>query len=361
MANEDGTVSESEAVADLLGEAAPTALLAEAAAEEFKLDTATTPTEEPEKEETVVTSLDPALKSLIDTKYGGDQAKFLQGIYEGWNSTTSIAKELHALRQKVEAVPERQPEPAELVPMVGVIEKQVTALDTRITRANEGRNQILLDANKINMEIARKQGEASRLSDAYDKASVEEQISRLEERKLSLQEKFNSYGEQLGDYEGQKSELQARLDEAVSYAESLRANRQSDAAESSKFRQTTLNEFVGAVEAEAQKLGIPSGSRAYNRMARAIHLETHAYLNSLGPEADAIDISAFVSARAKEYSEDVGLTSKQLAREKIQATTKAASPLSGPLSARVAAASKTSPAPKSAAEARAWAASVLGD
>lgn len=362
-------ITPEQAAAELLGTEVPPAEEAAAAPAEGGETPAAEPVEEAAQEAKPETgNLSPLLKKLIDTKYGGDQEKFLAGIYEGWNSTSRLAEQLEGLQQKLleqTQKAEEPPDPATLSPEIPRIEKRLQSIDVKLNTTIQKMNGLVGNANQINLEIAKLAGMREK-ADEYDRGKYEDQIQRLEDRKTSLREKYESLSDINEQLREEQTYLADQLGDIRKQVEGRWSQQQREKLEEAQaataFKVQTVQDFMASIEEEASTYGVEAGSKRFDHMAGTIRAEITQYLRSLPEDAPAIDIKAFVKARAKEYADALGVSAtrkvQQLSQQKLQATTKPPAPPA--LQARVAqAASKGSPEPKTAKEARAWAARVL--
>lgn len=366
----DGLVSPDAAAADIGGTTPATTAETEpettSALEAAALDVPAeeTPAEEPAP--AGPTGVSPKVQKIVDTKYGGDWEKFADSIYEQQNSAARLHEQLQELRELIAAKPEEEPQvEAPPHPDIQWLEQQIQALDTEAATTEQRRNQILLDINKRDREIAAIDGEMKRADD-FEKQSLMHQKLRAESALERLMERFEALGDRQKQIDYRKREFQYQRKYVDSRIEAERAN-QKRADFALKARESEWqNDFLGAFEKEAEKYTMTQDQMDY--MFDVITGQAGTYLSSLPKNAPAIDLAEYARKQIDRHVKATGIKAKvefaNQTRQKLETRTQVA-----PKGSTVPQAPKQPGEPKpavpankqiTAAAARAHAARILG-
>ncbi len=356
------------AAADLLGTTLddgaapePTSALAD------ELDAPAELTDSPADEPATAPVANSRVQKIVDTKFGGDWDKFTDSLYEQWNSSSRLHSELEELKELVArgAQPHEPEAPAPDHPDVKWLEQQITSLDSETASIHSRRQQILLDINKRDREVAALEGEMKRADD-FDKNNLLQQRLRAETAMERALEKYENLGDRLQQLDLRKREFQYQRQFVDSRVAAERAQTQ-QRAELDQARQTKWqSEFLSAFEESAGNYKLSPEDKDY--MFEVIVGQTGTYLNSLPKNTPAIDLAAYVRGKAEAHAKAMRLPAKtefvETTRAKLATRTQVAPRGAVLPAARAAAASPGTPAPANkpitAAEVRARAARILG-
>jgi len=310
----------------------------EEAVEEAAKETTSTEAEESESAEDVketdeeqeAAGLSPELKKLIDAKYGGNQAKFLQGLYEGWNGTSKLAERLESLEtmlrerdEQVDAVDE--PDFESNHPELSWLKEQTTALDTSIEHEQGRSNALLGELSALNLKVAKLEGEASRAMDD-DKDRLEDRIERLKEQATAKAERWMELKGKIEEFNQQKKALGRRVQQAEREIEGAKAQHKKAQVEDRAKKTEWRSDFFGAALGEAKEYGLEPDSEIYADMLETVRARASLFLRSLGPDGAEQDLQALAKELCKQYAKVHSLTKKakaaQVGREKLQGATK---------------------------------------
>lgn len=312
------------------------------------------------------TGISPKVQRIVDTKYGGDWDKFADSIYEQQNSAARLHEEIKGLRELISAEKQAAEKTAEATPHPDIkwLEEQVQALDAEKATVEQRRQQILLDINKRDREIAMIEGEMRRADD-LDKQTLLQQKLRAETALERLMERFEGLGDRQRQIDYRKREFQYQRKFVDSRVDAERAQQQRADLEVKARESEWQNEFLSAFEEEAGKFTMSDDDRDY--MFDVIVGQVGAYLSSLPKNSPPIDLAEYVRKGAARHATAMKLSAKTAfvdqTRAKLATRTQIA-----PKGANVAPAqqpaatpgSTKTAQPLSAADARARAARILG-
>jgi len=342
MPNEDGTISQEEAAAQILGngttpstdatQQAPPNYAELAATAEAELtaegETGKEPSKaeakpvEEKKEEAPPAPTGSKLKALIDSKYGGDEDKFADGLIEQWNSTARLAKQLADLQEKAAQAAAEPPPPD---PTITQLDQLSTGIDARIVALKTEQDRFITEGQEIKSEILQLKGEAKR-ADELDKAQLEAKAERLESKLERLASRYDSHSAKVEDLEYKKLDLTTKKLEASARAEAANANQLKQEQDLATFRANTRTEFDSALDAAASTYGLTDkNSDRYQHFYNTIKAETVYYLRA-DENAPPIDVKAFAQTRADVYAKMMNLSKQagftKVTDEKLQAGAK---------------------------------------
>lgn len=323
--DDSGMVSEEAAAAELSG-ATPEPKADEAEGEESAAPAPTeeTAAEELEKGEALGAADEMTAQARLQDliKQRGGVKKFVDGLFEGWNSTARLHKDVESLRGELrealaaKSEPPPPPPPSEEAQLIA---RQMEAQDKRAAEVVARQEKILNEAEDIRFKLAEKRGEL-RHADDYEKQGIADEIRRMEGQIQGLRQEYKSNEDRLEVIGDRKTELESKRRTAEREHQAFIEQQKLREAERVEYQKGVVTEFLGSLTSEAAALGIPTGSKAIAHMEKTIRAQITHHLRSLPPDSPPIDIPAFVKQAAAEYAEVMGVTNRgklqQLAREK---------------------------------------------
>lgn len=119
------------------------------------------------------------LQKLIDSKYGGDEDKFADALYEQWNSSSRTHSAIEELKQLINTSTQRQPEPEPLDknPDIQWLNEQIGTLDAELEASEEERQGLVAEYNALKTELAVMKATQA---DARDIRATTQRLSELE-------------------------------------------------------------------------------------------------------------------------------------------------------------------------------------
>lgn len=247
------------------------------------------------------------VQELVDKKYGGDWDKFTDSLYEQWNSTSKLAKEIQDLKSQLtrKETPE-EPEIDDKSPQLDLLNAHVAHIDSEL-KANETSQAKLIQAyGKLEKDIAKWEGKLE-ASDDLERPAIEDKLDRLRSLKEGKEESYQEAVAKADRLKLEKQQAAANLQWAKTQLKQERQQQlQARAQEEAETRQT-LSEFVEAIKTSASEFRIPKANLAH--MANVIRGEIAVHLRKLGPNAEAIDMPKAVKERVAAYAKAMGLSS----------------------------------------------------
>ncbi len=257
--------------------------------------------ETPEKKEEIEDKLD----SIINSKYGGDRNKFVEGLYEQWNSTSKLAKEIKELKEQLVAsstTPDKEVEVSS--PQLDWLNKQAAKLDSETKDRNNKLQGIISSYSQLERDIAKAEGELSRAED-LDKERIENKIEHLKDKLSAKKDKFDEYQERLANIELEKEAVSQNINWTKEQLKNERSQQLQKKVDEKEDQRNTVVEFVEAVKEHGIAFRIPKANLSH--MANSIRGEIAVYLRSLGDDAPKIDINKAVKERVAAYAKAMGL------------------------------------------------------
>jgi hypothetical protein len=294
------------------------------------------------------------LQKLVDDKYQGDEDAFVDGLYQQWNSSADMAKELKELRQELSELrkPTAEPEAIADSPDIQWLTNQLE--DVKAERAELGskRTHLLQRMAKAEAEVNQLKG-AMRNAEEFERKSLERDAAAAERESERLADQWNDLKREERRLDKDAKAYDIQLERARKAAQSQVQEQQRSRVEAVREQKESLETFVAAVKAEAKELGIPE--KNLKHMANTIRGELFFYLQSMlakDPNAEGIDVAEAVKVRARAYAKAMGLERKAgapAAAASPAPSTPGAKPNAAPPRKPVA-----TPSPKNKAEADAW-------
>lgn len=275
------------------------------------------------------------VQKLINSKYGGDENKFVAGIHEGWKSSAALRRELDEIKAQLRVAPKPEPEPEpEFIPPAQISEDlkwlgtELTSLAAEKTASDHRKNTILNEADGLDRAIARLEGKLEVVDD-YEKVKVQQSLSELKAQKnglvqeyRSLERRIKEIGWEERNFNGRKMEAERAISYYRDQAKQQRTHQEAKAKEIRSQFDSILAENVKQYSfADDPEFDI-------NTLNRMIRGDISLMISSLPPNAPAVDIEAETSRRVADFAKLTRAakktTVKQLTNEKVEGATKVA-------------------------------------
>ena len=277
------------------------------------------PGEAGKTEEQKATSPD-ALQQLIDSKYGGDRAKFIEGLHEQWQSSAKLHKEIESLRQQL-STPAPVEEPIEH-PDIPWLSQEIAALDAEANTNKATQTQLITQGNTKQAEILQLKGEMRRADD-MDKEALQAKIDRAEAALDRLAERWKDLDHRNRRIEHEKRDFNRQKQLAEREVAAYRAEQVQLERDDQAYQAGERKIFNEAVDLSAAEYQLAAGPQR-EHMREVIRAEASLHLRSLPEGSPAIDLAAFVKARADVYANMMKLSKKtefqQLTKDKLATT-----------------------------------------
>lgn len=255
-----------------------------------------------------------ALQRIIDTKYGGDEEAFVEGLYEQWNSASGLKKELEAMKKEAAkpSLPSLTPEALEQLlakdPEINAISEKVNKVEAKRSNVISRQGNILKDVSAAQMEMAKLEGRAEK-ADEYDKSILDAKRYQLELKVNALAREYQELDDKLGNLDESKSDLQGQLKRAKRDAEAAIRQYQEDAVETAKLNATLVDTFTKTALKLAVEHGVPEKNWDYMmdivKSKGAMHIRS---VQANDPRyqgfADSKELEDFISKQVKSYAEN---------------------------------------------------------
>jgi hypothetical protein len=256
------------------------------------------------------------LEELIASKYGGDRAAFLQGLYHLQNSTASVHRQVEELKAR-EAARDAAPKPSldELAasqPDIQQIDNQLAAIEQASGVLAANQRSIIEASVQLDAEINRLTGK-SELADDYDKKLILQEINQLKGQKGALEHEYRSMHLQTTQFGIAKDNLLRTRQQELSHLQRRLGEEEKQSAEVSQFHEQTRSEFAGALNEELKAAGI-TDPEDKKFLAEYVHGRTLAHIRSLPKGAAPINMQEAVAFFSK----------AALSRLKVSAPTRSA-------------------------------------
>lgn len=313
-------MTEDEAAADLLG-ATPASAEEPESTPEPEIAAAGSDDEAATDESKGDSILSGTKLDKILAKYGNDPDKLAEAIYEQWNSSSRLAREIEDLKTKVSSRPEEPEAPVQVDDtIIKRLDQRIGAIGEQVKGYVSRQEGLISEAEDIKYKIAELNGQIS-VADEYDKEKLgskrEALVAKLDGKKekyLELAERIKEANLSLEDLQYQKTHADGTLKAAVAQAETIRKQER-------EYQTEVRREFDTAVIVAATALNLPPKSDEREYFAETMEAKIRTYLAKLPDDADAIDITEFVKREAERFAKINKLGKveelKNLTREKI--------------------------------------------
>ncbi len=318
-----------EAVSGSLSEFEKRAAEAE---EEAGLEPETKPSTPEAKKETAesqaIKARDARLQKIIDTKFGGDEEKFVASLYEQQNSAAALHRELQEIKKRLEAEPETPPSPEEH-PDLAWIAEEITSLKGEVNSNHLEQKALVDEGKKINEDILRKEGELKR-ADEFDAKELKREIADM---RRELQEKktaWTNLDSRNKAITAQQRELARKKDLAEREVLSLREQSRNEERKAQESEAQEFKKFESAVDAVAKEFGIAEGE-VYDDMYETVRARAAMHIRVNGP---VDDLGLLTRALCEKYTKVHNIAKKtdfvDMSKEKAQSTRNSTTPPKAP-------------------------------
>lgn len=264
----------------------------------------------------------PKFQKLLE-KYGGDEEKFAEGVFEQQNSLSRMNSELKELKElilKNQASPEEDDTPIAEHPNLAEFDQELTDLSNDY-QSNEARMaQIIQDSAQRNLAIAEAKGELKHADD-FDKNRLESLISREEDKKNQLLREWNDLRKSNKTIVKEAREVTRKKQQAENQLQEERSQLTRQREVQAQKSQGYLNEFFTAFEQSIRPYNVPEDDLDY--MANAVRREIREYLEVLGRQgAPEQNIPALVKQAVTAYAKRQKLAARakfsKVSEEKLE-------------------------------------------
>lgn len=302
-------------------------------------ETAATPEAEPQGEGDgldLLADADP-VEALVNTKYGGDKKKFIDGLHEGWRSAAELAKvnkELQARLDRLEqgiATPKTEPAPVEAAPPditedIKWFDQEISSLEKEV-QSGEARKGELINLGRVaQAKLLKAQGKLE-IADEIDQPRIQDEIARIEAEIKGYNSEYVSITRQAKDASYTSRKLRLDKQEALARMENLKKEQEANNRKQVEAEQKVLQDFLGYFKNSALENGIPQEPEVLRSLVATVRAEAAYALNNL-ERGVAFDLKAFTEARVAHHAKMYGFAGragfKQVSKEKQAATTKPA-------------------------------------
>lgn len=267
-------------------------------------DSATPDEEEPVEEEKVAQSRSPKFQKLL-AKYGGDEDKLADAIFEQYNSASQLHSKIRELETRINT-PSKPESPPEDHPDIKALKSDIAAQEQRLQTANVRQQQILQNISQFRDELAAKKGELRR-ADPDDKFTIQREISDMETRMASLSTEWYSQEDRKGDIQYRQKSLERELKSAERAFQNEQANKSKEDANNQATQAEIADTFKGIALSKAKAAGVED-QETLDYFHNVLRAEAITYLRT--PGAQSLDFDKFISQRLVPLLKLVGLGKK---------------------------------------------------
>lgn len=248
------------------------------------------------------------LKKLIDTKYGGDEDAFVEGLHEQWKSGSQMSREIKELRELVSQMAATREDLSKVIeahPDVQWLNEQLSDLQAEGQAFDAEKREVLTRIGNADREMAKLEGQRAAETEPYEKQLLQNRIDALSDKKDTLSDKWRDIERREKQAKVAKREYERQLGLARKAVEAEEHNKKQQKQVEVQQQKDTLQEFFEAAESAAKRHGIPQAN--VKHMTTAIRGELALQLMGAGPEAEGIDITEAVNARVAAYAKAMRL------------------------------------------------------
>lgn len=315
---------------------------------------------DPEKPQEKPAEADP-VQALIDTKYGGDRQKFVDGLHEQWKSASKLHDEVRQLKEAL-LTAKQEPEEIDLSthPDISRLETRINSYDSEIKEHQQEQQRLIAEANKYQTEIYKLQGKLDVKEDPLEKRELQADIRERERSIRDLAKEYKDADASIRKLKNDKESLSEQREAVESKIHQAQQQKLTQELANKQYQVQELDKFNKAVDAESKDYGIDGELKEYLR--GLLKSEASYFIRNLPPDqTEGIDLPEFVKARLKVHAGMLKLGEKkefkQKSDEKLQVTAK--TPASAPPKPAAPASPIASPKKWTAEFARARAAKLL--
>lgn len=288
------------------------------------------PSDEPDDDEPAEPSSAKGRSAKLDkllAKYGGDPDKMVDAYFEQANSMSELTGTVKQLIERLNQQPADPEAEARFIaedPDVKEISGELAALKADIDQSNQYEKQLVGDYGKLDKEIQALQAKLD-AADPTDPAvfKLQRDLDSKERARDKIERDYKDNRRDRARAENQARGLvrQYRTAEANAKAKRAQAENQKWALQAAE--KATRAEFNTASRDAAKRIGISPDSKHYAVLHQSVRDRLVTHLNSLGPDAEAVDITEAVNLLFDEYAEsfDLKKTFQQTSKDKAKTTT----------------------------------------
>jgi hypothetical protein len=266
------------------------------------------------------------LDQLIASKYKGDRSAFVKGLYENWNSNSSLNKKLELLEARLAERQQPEPEPLETNEDYSSLKEEITVLDSQLAGNDATRKSILASFNSLQMEIATLDGKIGASQDPNAKSHFEFLKWQKNQEKRQLESSWNQSYKDDASINREKKLITRQLREVEKAITSSRTQQQQQYQEDARDQESFLQDFGSAVDAVCQEKGIATDSDTRSYLYETIKAQAAIYLVAqLKKDPNyTLDPFEYVKNGADAYFRASGFNAKQafqqVSQQKLAAT-----------------------------------------
>lgn len=283
-----------------------------AASEDEETAAAEEPEEEPEEEtEDAPAEGRSAFQDLL-AKYGGDEEKLAEGVWEQSRSYSKISKELADIRDLLtnqQMSPEDEAKIIASDPDVQELTGELASLDQEMQGITQAQTALIADYGKMDKKIANLEGKLER-ADEVDQPEIRAQLREAKADMRQVQRDYQSHKDRIQTLGLQKRQLTRQFKAVELQARARREQAKQQELSTREQARLTRDEFNTACRKEAERFGIDTSSRTFTVLHQSIKDRITGYLRSLPEDAPAINLPEAVAALMGEYAEVAGLKQK---------------------------------------------------
>jgi chromosome segregation ATPase len=269
-----------------------------------------------------------ALQKIIDSKYQGDEDKFADAIWQSYNSTAAIAKELAELKAGLikQHEVEAKEEPLDTNEDYKELTEEITALNSDLESNQKERDSWLKEYNELQFKNAKLDGQFEIASPEQRQIlaqKIDKNLSRIE----LLKEKWNSSNKSdreiqrsLKTLESQRKQVEARIKES-------KAKQSQQWKEDLKEQQSFLKSFNSEVDEAIKAYGVPTDTKFREKVYKLVKAEAVSYLTANPTESLPED---FVAKSVDEYFDTIKFSKatqfKEMSKAKVETLSKPGAP-----------------------------------
>jgi hypothetical protein len=312
-------------------------------AQEFGMEVPEQPAPETTTEPEQTTAPADPIEQLLNTKYGGDKEKMVNGLHETWRSGAELAKINKELQAKLDAIEQKlgmagtttpastpaTPEPVvapEIQENIKWFDQEIASLAKESETAATRQNELVTLGRTLQTSLLREEGKLE-IADDLDKAGIEARINQIKAEINAHAQEWRSLENRKreSEYNTRKYKLDKRDAESrLAYAKEQEAEKQRLVGVQ---QETILRQFFVDFAEGAAEAGIPEDQDVRNHLVNIVRAEAAYVLSNMAP-GQPFDLKAFTKARVAAHAKVFGFAGraefKQVSREKLAGQTKSA-------------------------------------
>lgn len=249
-----------------------------------------------------------AFKDLL-AKYGGDEEKMAEGVWEQARSVSTLKKDINDLKELIsnrQTTPEDEAKIIASDPDVQEIAGELASLDAEMQQTQQSQTALIADYGKMDKTIARLEGELAKADD-MDRGEIAAKLRDAKQDMRQVQRDYQSHKQRLDGLNLEKRRVIRQYKVVERQAQGRREQAKQHELSTREQARLTRDEFNTACRAEAEKYGIDVSSKTFGVLHQSVKDRITGYLRSLPEDAPAIDLPGAVAALMQEYAEVAGL------------------------------------------------------